>query len=123
MTGPRPVSPRPGRWLAAGGAIAAAAGVAMAAYAAHAVDGAAQARLQTAAVFAFGHGVALAALAEAATRRIGRIALGALALGTLLFSGSLVLAVLAGLPTTLAPAGGLLLIGGWLALAVDRARG
>ncbi len=47
----------------------------------------------------------------------------AIYLGTVLFGGSLVLNVLAQWPTTLAPAGGVLLIGGWLALAIDFARG
>lgn len=109
-------------WLAASGALYAAAGVALSAYAAHAAEGAAQSRLQTAAAFAFGHGVALAALAPATTRRLGRAALLALCLGALLFSGSLAGSVLAQWPTTLAPFGGMLLIGGWLAFSIDLLR-
>lgn len=111
-----------GRLFAFNGALLAATSVALAAYAAHAVDGLAQSRLQTAAVFAFGHGVALVALAPAATGRVARIALLALYFGVLLFSGSLVFNVLAQWPTTLAPGGGLLLIGGWLLWAVDALR-
>lgn len=52
-----------------------------------------------------------------------RLALCALYLGVLLFSGSIVFNVLAQWPATLAPLGGMLLIGGWLALAIDFARG
>jgi uncharacterized membrane protein YgdD (TMEM256/DUF423 family) len=109
-------------WLAANGAVCAAAAVALAAYAAHGVEGAAQARLQLAAVFAFGHGLALAVLAPAATRTLDRLALWLLYLGVLLFSGSLVSSVLAHWPATLAPVGGTLLIVGWLVYAVDSLR-
>jgi uncharacterized membrane protein YgdD (TMEM256/DUF423 family) len=109
-------------WLAASGAVLAAAGIALAAYASHAVHGIDQSRLQTAAVFGFGNGVALAALAPAAMRVLGQLALLALLLGVLLFSGSLAGSVLARWPTTLAPMGGLLMIGGWLALALDFVR-
>lgn len=109
-------------WLAVNGALCAGAAVALSAYAAHAVDGTAQSRLQTAAVFAFGHGVALIALAPGTSRALRKFALLALYLGALLFSGSLVFNVLAQWPTTLAPLGGMLLIGGWLALAIDLAR-
>lgn len=115
------------RWLAANGALFAAAAVALSAYAAHAAEGTAQSRLQTAAIMAFGHGLALALLAPArltGDRRLllCRLALCALYLGVLLFSGSIVFNVLAQWPTTLAPLGGMLLIGGWLALAIDFAR-
>lgn len=106
-------------WLAANGALCAAASVALAAYAAHGVDAVAQPRLQLAAVFAFGHGLALAVLAPTTTRRLGRFALLLLYLGVLLFSGSLVFNVLAQWPTSLAPFGGMLLIAGWLLYAVD----
>lgn len=106
-------------WLAASGAVLAAAAVALAAYASHAVQGADQSRLQMAAVFAFGNGLALCALAPSTMRTLGQLALLALLLGLLLFSGSLAASVLGRLPTTLAPMGGLLMIGGWLALALD----
>jgi len=110
-------------WLAAAGALLAACAVALSAYAAHAASGDAQARLQLAAIFAFGHGVALAALAGAASTRLARAALGAgLLAGTVLFGGSLVAHVLLGWPPRLAPAGGMLSIGGWIAFAIDRLR-
>lgn len=114
---------RPRRsWLAANGAVCAAASVALSAYAAHAVQGPDQARLQTAALFAFGHGLALVVLAPQVRRLLGRFALVLLFFGMLLFSGSLVFAVLAQWPTTLAPVGGLLMIAGWLLYAVDLLR-
>ena len=70
-------------------------------------------------MFALLHGVALAALARDAGRRLARIALGALLLGVLLFSGSLAMNVLLQWSTTLAPLGGILLIAGWIAYAID----
>jgi len=109
-------------WLAASGAVIAALAIGLAAYASHGVHGVDQSRLQTAAVFAFGNGVALAALAPSTRRPLGQLALLALLLGLLLFSGSLTGSVLARWPTTLAPMGGLLMIGGWLAMAVDLIR-
>lgn len=114
---------RHARWLAAAGSLCAAAGVALSAYAAHAAAGDARAHLQLAAIFLFGHGVALTALADGACSRFGTLALCALAAGTLLFAGSLTLHVLLDWPAMLAPAGGMLLIAGWLALAIDRLRG
>ncbi|WP_242108234.1 DUF423 domain-containing protein [Luteimonas aquatica] len=110
------------RWLACAGALLAAAAVALSAYAAHGAEGAAQARLQTAAIFAFGHGVALAALARASVRGLAVIALAGLLCGTLLFSGALVLAELAGVHARTAPAGGSLLILAWLLYAMDALR-
>jgi uncharacterized membrane protein YgdD (TMEM256/DUF423 family) len=113
--------PFAGRWLAACGAWFAAAGVALAAYAAHAAAGPEQARLQTAAIFAFGHGVALA-LAGRNARGFALAGLCMLWLGVLLFCGSLAGNVLAHWPTTLAPAGGLLMIGGWLVYSIHLLR-
>jgi uncharacterized membrane protein YgdD (TMEM256/DUF423 family) len=107
---------------AAAGALLAAAGVGLGAYAAHAATPDARLRLYMAAAFAFGHGASLAVLAMDCPRRLGRAASWALLVGTVLFAGSLAGAALAGLPTRLAPLGGLLLIGGWLLLAVDRLR-
>jgi uncharacterized membrane protein YgdD (TMEM256/DUF423 family) len=110
------------RWLAAIGAVLAALAVALAAYAAHAASPEAQSRLQLAAVFAFGHGVALAALAPRVQLRTGRIALWMLAAGVLLFSGSLAGHVFAAMPTTFAPPGGMLMIAGWLLHAISALR-
>ena len=69
-----------------------------------------------------GLAVALAALALDADRVLARIALVALSLGLLLFSGSVAMNVLVHWPTTLAPLGGMLLISGWIAYAADRLR-
>lgn len=106
------------RWLAALGALFAALSVALAAYATHAASADVQSGLQLAAVIAFGHGVALAALAPLVRRRMGRIALWMLAVGVLLFSGSLVAHALVALPATFAPMGGMLMIAGWLLHAI-----
>ena len=109
-------------FLAACGALCAAAAVALSAYAAHAATGPAQSRLQTAAVFALVHGVALAALARGNDRMLARLALAALLLGLLLFSGSVAMNVLLQWPTTLAPLGGMLLVAGWIAYAIASLR-
>lgn len=105
--------------LAAIGALCAGLGVALSAYAAHGATGEAQARLQLAALFAFGHGVALAALGAQRRRALAQAALVALLVGMLLFAGSLAGAALAGWPTRAAPFGGGLMMLGWLLLAVD----
>ena len=110
------------RWLAATGAVLAALAVALAAYAAHAASPEAQSRLQLAAVFAFGHGLALAALAPRVRWKTGRVALWMLAAGVVLFSGSLVGHVFAAMPTTFAPLGGMLMIAGWLLHAISALR-
>ena len=90
---------------------------------AHGAEGEAQARLVQAAAFAFAHGLALAALAPLAQRRRALLALVAMLAGVLLFSGSLAGAALLGLPTTLAPSGGMLMIGAWFLHGWDRWRG
>ncbi len=113
----------PARVLAASGAVLAACAVALGAYASHAADADAGRRLSLAAAFAFGHGLALAALAPHATRALGRASLWMLLAGVLLFAGSLAGAHAFGWPTRLAPAGGMLMIAGWLLRAVDMARG
>ena len=110
------------RTLTAVGAVLAAAGVALSAYAAHAAEGVARANLQSAALFALVHGVALAALSRQTPHRLGTAALSMLLIGVLLFSGSLVAAHFFGAPTRLAPAGGSLLILGWLLYAADAFR-
>lgn len=110
------------RALVAGGAVLAAVGIALAAYAAHVALEAGRAALQMAALFAFGHGIALAALAPGAMRTLARVALAAMLLGALLFSGSLGLAHFLATPTMLAPYGGGLMILAWLAYAADALR-
>ena len=112
-----------GRLVAAAGALCAGAGVALAAYASHGAEGQAASWLQTAALFAFGHGVALALLAPVAARMLRLAAAGLLLAGMLLFCGSLVAAALLGWPTALAPLGGSLMMVGWLLLAADLVRG
>ena len=116
--------PRPGisRIYAALGCLLCGAAVALAAYASHGVTGEAQARLGMAAAFAFAHGLALAALAGHTVRITKSIALGALLLGTAMFSGSLAAAVFRDVSTALAPLGGMLMIGGWVLLAFHSLR-
>lgn len=115
-------APALSRALAAAGAVLAAASVGLAAYASHAAAPDARARLLMAAVFAFGHGIALAALAPARTAALGRISLAAMLAGVLLFSGSLAAAHFIGTPTRLAPPGGTLMMLAWLGCAIDLAR-
>jgi uncharacterized membrane protein YgdD (TMEM256/DUF423 family) len=112
----------PHRALTAAGAVLAGAGVALSAYAAHGAEGAARANLQSAAAFALVHGVALAALSRQTPHRLGTVALSILLIGVLLFSGTLAAAHFIGAPTRLAPAGGSLLILGWMLYAADAIR-
>jgi uncharacterized membrane protein YgdD (TMEM256/DUF423 family) len=109
--------------IAFSGAMLAALAVALGAYASHGVaDAHAQANLQTASLYAFGHGIALAALSAGTARSLGRAGLYLLLLGTLLFSGSLVLGALAQISVKLAPVGGIALILGWLVWGLDSIR-
>ncbi len=110
------------RLLAAAGASCCAASVALAAYAMHGLQGEDSQRAALAALFAFGHGLALLLFAQVPGSRLRRIALVALAAGVVLFSGSLAAAALAGLSTALAPTGGGLLMLGWLVIAIDALR-
>lgn len=110
--------PRFMRLLSACGAFACAVAVGLGAYAAHIANAASQHRVGLAALFLFGHGLALLTLAPRAGSRMQQLALLGLLLGVLLFSGSLALAALFGMPTLLAPFGGGLLILGWLVYAV-----
>ena len=114
---------RTGAWLAAAGAVLAALAVGLSAYAAHGVaDAHARGNLQLASLYAYGHGIALAALAPATARRVPLLALAGLLAGTLLFAGSLAFAALLGWPTRLAPLGGTVLMASWLLYAVGVAR-
>ncbi|KAA2286367.1 DUF423 domain-containing protein [Arenimonas fontis] len=101
------------RVLAAGGAVACAVAVGLSAWASHGLSGDAARLVGLAAAFAFAHGLALALLAPR-ERLIGPWMLAA---GLLLFAGSLLGKALAGWPGTLAPAGGVLLMAGWLVIA------
>ena len=114
---------RGGAWLAAVGAVLAALAIGLSAYAAHGVaDAHARGNLQTASLYAFGHGVALAALAPSAARGLQALALAGLCAGTLLFAGSLAGGALLGWPTRLAPFGGTVLMASWLLYAFAAAR-
>lgn len=117
------LNPWESRWLAFAGGVLAAIAVAVSAWASHGVaDAQDAARLQMAALFGFGHGLALAALAPRSQAGPGRWALWLLLIGTLLFSGSLAGKALADWPTRLAPAGGLTLVAGWLSWALGALR-
>lgn len=105
-----------------GGALAAAA-IALSAYAVHGVaDAHLQDNLRTAALHAFGHGIALAALGPRTARNLGLAGLVLLLLGTLMFSGSLAANAWWGFTTKLAPLGGVAMMLGWLLWAFDALR-
>jgi uncharacterized membrane protein YgdD (TMEM256/DUF423 family) len=112
----------PARALAALGAVACAASVGLGAYASHGLAEADARRAGLAALFLFGHGLALLVLATPAATRVRLLTLSALALGVLLFAGSLLGAVFAATTTALAPAGGVLMMLAWLTLAADALR-
>ena len=114
--------PLPARLLAFAGALLAAAAVALSAYAAHAAQAEDAQRLHSAALFAFGHGIALTALVPRRPRFFRTMALGLLLLGTLVFSGSLAGAVLSGMTTRFAPIGGSMMILAWVLYAIDALR-
>lgn len=106
--------------LASLGAVLASVAVALSAYASHGIaDPHARWQATLAAAWLFAHGLALAALpiGRTSTGLMALVALMALALGTALFSGSLAGAALFDWPTRLAPAGGILMMAGWLAAA------
>lgn len=110
-------------WFAFAGSLLAALAVGLSAYAAHAgLADVPRYWLQQAALFAFAHGVALAALGPMAVRRLAFIGLACISLGVLLFSGSLALGALAGWPTRAAPWGGVLMMLGWLLHALGQWR-
>ena len=105
------------------GGVLAAAAIALSAYAAHGVaDAQAQANLHSAALYAFGHGIALAALGPRSERTLARTGLGLLLLGTLVFAGSLVAHAWWGTTTKPAPLGGIAMMLGWLLWAFDALR-
>lgn len=110
------------RWPGVAGALLAGCAVALAAYASHAAGVDARANLSTAAAFAFGHGVALIALARAGDGRLRTLASLLLLAGTLLFSGALVAKSVLGLSSAAAPYGGMALLLGWLLHAIAAGR-
>ncbi len=109
--------------LACFGGLLAATAVGLSAYASHGIaDPLAQSHVTTAALYAFGHGVALAVLGPTQQNNLGKLALYVLLIGTLLFSGSLVAGALWKLSTQLAPVGGTALMLGWLAYGLNALR-
>lgn len=114
------------RILGGTGALLALAAVALSAVVAHAPSliGAhpdtVRAGAMNAAVFMLVHGAAVAALAQQAVIPNDRYALILMLVGTVLFSGSVIAGALYGVPTTLAPMGGSLLMLSWLWIAVNR---
>lgn len=114
------------RWLVVAG-LSGAAAVAAGAFGAHALRDALEAAqretFETAARYHLVHSLALAAVAVLAARAPGDRAVDAagwlFALGIVVFSGSLYALVLSGVRWlgAVTPIGGVLLIGGWLALA------
>lgn len=105
-------------------ALMAAAGIALSAYAAHAtLDAEGAKRIGNAALFLFVQGVAGSAMLPHAVGKGERCAIGLQIAGCLLFSLSLVAKQWLGWPSTLAPAGGTVMIAGWLWLAALRSWG
>ena len=109
------------------GALLAAAGVALGAFAAHGLRGALdQTRLgwwQTAVQYQMLHAVGLIAIGAAKLPRLG-VPAALLAIGTLIFSGTLYAMALTGARWLgmITPVGGTLMIAGWLLLAWRLAR-
>src|SRR4249919_1926761 len=98
------------------GAISCGMAVALGAYASHVAQAQDGKRLALAALFAFGHGLALIVLGSRASR-LAPWSMSCSALGLIAFSGSLAAVVFFGASTILAPAGGVLLMLGWGILA------
>ena len=114
----RDVDVRSMRVLAGVGALGCGVAVAIGAWAMHGVLVAPnRERLAIAALFLFVHGLALAALAPRTVSRLRQSGMSSLMIGTILFSGSLILAVTLGIAPMLAPFGGSLLMRGWLLIA------
>lgn len=109
-------------WAGVAGGLLGGAGVALSAYAAHAATPESQRSLFIAAALALVHGVLLVCWPPGG-RRLGGAAAAAITLGVALFAGSLVAGHVFGTSTRFVPAGGMLLIAGWLLLAVARGRG
>mgnify|MGYP005753110449 CR=1 FL=1 len=117
-----PLSALPGRAAAVLAALYAALAVGLGAYAAHASSVADGERLRLASLYMLFHSLAVLALLGRHGRLIGWVRWAMLA-GVSLFSGSLIGAALADLPTRLAPVGGVSMILAWLLLAAALWRG
>lgn len=104
--------------LAAFGAFLCACAVALAAYASHAAGAGQGERLGLAAAFAFAHGLALLLPVGASLPAL--LARLCWLLGVAGFCGGLVYAAFTAGRAATAPFGGILLILGWLLLAIDR---
>jgi uncharacterized membrane protein YgdD (TMEM256/DUF423 family) len=105
-------------WLSPIAALACASSVALGAYASHAAMPGQARQLALAAAFGFAHGLALIVLKDRHSTLAG-VARLALFLGLFGFSGGLCLAAFGGGRAVTAPAGGSLLMIGWLLMAVD----
>jgi uncharacterized membrane protein YgdD (TMEM256/DUF423 family) len=107
------------------GALAGLSGVALSAYAAHVLTGAAQAAVNSAVEMQMFHALALlfVGLWARRGRRITHLAGLAFVVGIVLFSGSIYATHLRGLKLTqFAPSGGMTLMAGWLLLALSALR-
>lgn len=119
QSGPATASPVAGRRIAAAlGAVFCACAVALGAWSAHAAPEQAQARLDTATLYLFFHGLALAFFALRQRGFLSAISLVCWLAGCFLFCGSLVAAALWNAPVALAPFGGMAFMLGWLLQAV-----
>jgi uncharacterized membrane protein YgdD (TMEM256/DUF423 family) len=108
---------KPDRILVFLGGLAGAAGVALSAAAAHTGGG----NMATAASFLLMHAPALLALSLLAASRLSRYGAFLIALGLILFCGDLLARQFLGdrLFPYAAPSGGMMMIGGWLVVAIS----
>jgi uncharacterized membrane protein YgdD (TMEM256/DUF423 family) len=89
--------------------------IALGAYAAHVAAPEAGERLERASLYLLLHGIAVLVFVLGRSPSAGnRLIFSLLLIGTALFSGSLAALALAAVPATLAPAGGILMMLGWL---------
>ena len=111
------------RAAAAVAALYCSAAIGLGAYAAHAAAADDSHRLERASLYLLLHGIAVVALLAHRTPALThRLACVTLLLGTALFSGSLCALALLKTSATLAPAGGVMLIAGWLLAAYSLSR-
>lgn len=101
------------------GALLCATSVALSAYASHGLEAQSQDRMLLAAYFSFAHGLSLIVLARVSDSKSNLGTCSLMFAGLLMFSGSLVSAVMWQTATTLAPAGGIALILSWCWAAVS----